>query len=453
MEITGKMKHLLLKTVQDSGILPITSKCNLSCKFCSHKFNPPRMEVYSPGHLSLKLITELLNYLPPSGPIVIGESATRIIEGEPFLHPRIEEILSLLRKRYSDRLIKITTNGSLLTAANIRLLADIKPVELNVSLNCPAPEKRQLLMNDNHPETVFKALNMLSKFDLNFNGSLVAVPHLLDRKQREETIKMLSVAGAKVIRIFLPGFSKYAPREYWNGKPLILFRRIKDWLIELRKKYRTPLVLEPPLVKDLTPEIAGVIINSPADRAGLESGDIISEIDGLSPLSRVQAFNLIRQHSSPVVKINRNSQLRQMVVEKSAGQRSGLVMDYDLSAEEINNIYNYLRYNKGEKVVIITSKAAFDLIKGLINSRQMNLDKKEVQVIPVTNDFFGGTIISAGLLINEDIIKSLEKEDLRAPELLLLPGIIYDIYGNDLTGKGYEVISDYFSIPTQVIAT
>ena len=51
-----KLKFILLKTVQDDGILPITSVCNMACQFCSHRNNPPGLEVYRLGHLDLELI-------------------------------------------------------------------------------------------------------------------------------------------------------------------------------------------------------------------------------------------------------------------------------------------------------------------------------------------------------------------------------------------------------------
>lgn len=142
MEIDTKIKYMLLKTVQDNNILPLTSICNMSCQFCSHKFNPPGLQIYHPGHLNPGLIKELIDYLPAEGPLIIGESATRIIEGEPMSHPHFAEIIKIVRDKYPDKKIKVTTNGSYLKKDMIEFLNNNLPLELNISLNCSGPEER-----------------------------------------------------------------------------------------------------------------------------------------------------------------------------------------------------------------------------------------------------------------------------------------------------------------------
>src|SRR6056297_2859675 len=102
-------KEILFKTVKEDNILPITSICRLNCIFCSHKNNPSQIETYSFGHLELELIKRMVEFLDHSRPVIIGESASKIIEGEPFAHPDIIEILNYLRKRWPDIEIKITT--------------------------------------------------------------------------------------------------------------------------------------------------------------------------------------------------------------------------------------------------------------------------------------------------------------------------------------------------------
>ena len=149
-----KLKFILLKTVQDDGILPITSVCNMACQFCSHRNNPPGLEVYRLGHLDLELIEELLQYLAPEGPVIIGESATRIIEGDPLTHPDFFRIIELLRQKFPRKEIRLTTNGSYLDREMVDFLAGRGPVELNISLNCSSPEERVFLMADRRPEQV-----------------------------------------------------------------------------------------------------------------------------------------------------------------------------------------------------------------------------------------------------------------------------------------------------------
>ncbi len=117
-----KVKYMLLKIVQNNNILPVTSVCNMACKFCSHRNNPSDLDIYSLGHLDLSLIEELLDYLPAEGPVIIGESATRIIEGDPITHPDFKKIINRIRYKYPEKQIKITTNGSNLNHQMVDLL-------------------------------------------------------------------------------------------------------------------------------------------------------------------------------------------------------------------------------------------------------------------------------------------------------------------------------------------
>ncbi|MFO7819200.1 MAG: hypothetical protein R6V17_03080 [Halanaerobacter sp.] len=77
-------EQLAVISAQQDNILPITSVCNLDCKFCSHKGNPPEVKTFASGHRPLKEIRSLIDFLSADRKIIIGESATKIEEGEPF---------------------------------------------------------------------------------------------------------------------------------------------------------------------------------------------------------------------------------------------------------------------------------------------------------------------------------------------------------------------------------
>ena len=67
------------------GILPITSRCNMGCIFCSNAYNPKSCEVFCIPPRPLEDIKDTILWLGGSrGPVVIGESVTRINEGEPL---------------------------------------------------------------------------------------------------------------------------------------------------------------------------------------------------------------------------------------------------------------------------------------------------------------------------------------------------------------------------------
>ena len=434
-----KLYDILRNTVQENNILPITSICNMSCVFCSHRQNPSDIKVYQPGHLDFELIKELVEYLPRSGPVILGESATRIIEGEPFLHPVFEKIIAYLRKKFIHREIRITTSGSLLTSNLISFLENMSPLSLNLSLNCPSPELRAKIMNDSNPEVVFNALPILAESKIRLEGSIVAVPFLPVKKYIKRTLDVMVKGNPATVRIFLPGYTKYSiPKmEYNKGFSLQLFETVNY----LSSKYKFPVLIEPPYLKDLTCKVKGVVSQSPADLSGFKKGDIIITIDKKQPLTRVEAFNILQKSSYCKVSVLRymktgKEKKVKLELKKPPASKSGIVLDYDFPPRVIKKLDEILSINADKKICVITSILAVKLIKFTVNKF---LGYDEVIVLPVKNRYFGGSIGSAGLLIVDDIIYALQKSR-KNFDLILLPGIIFDNYGKDLKGMGVSQI-------------
>jgi molybdenum cofactor biosynthesis enzyme MoaA len=103
--------NLLLEAASKDNILVLTTNCSTACIFCSHNQNPPAVEAYYVNELTGDEIESLMEFLDGSRKIVIGESATRICEGEPFLRTDIINILQKLREKYTNTTIQITTSG------------------------------------------------------------------------------------------------------------------------------------------------------------------------------------------------------------------------------------------------------------------------------------------------------------------------------------------------------
>jgi len=81
--VKGPARAALLYHAARRGILPLTSGCNASCVFWSHRYTPPGVEVLVLGPRPLAEVRARLDWLAGSEKIVIGESVTRIKEGEP----------------------------------------------------------------------------------------------------------------------------------------------------------------------------------------------------------------------------------------------------------------------------------------------------------------------------------------------------------------------------------
>jgi len=439
-----KVKYMILKMVQNNNILPVTSVCNMSCQFCSHRNNPPGLDVYSMGHLDMSIIEELLDYLPAEGPVIIGESATRIIEGDPITHPDFKKIISKIRHKYPLKQIKITTNGSSLSYEMIDFLETNNPVELNISLNCSGPNERVFLMADKNPNRVFASMEILRDSSIKFNGSIVAMPHLTGWPELESTIRLLLKYNPETIRVFMPGFTGLSEDKLKFDIKLMYNKLSK--LVEKFSHIDIPVLLEPPIIDNFKCIVKGVIKDTPAFNAGITKGDIIKRVDKKEVLTRVDGFNKILLASNPTLEYKRGNNVEKVTIEKKKSESSGLIVDYDMDLDLLEKLSGVL-LSKGskKKTAIVTSTLGQGILNSFLayfhNKYNYIFQDREIDLITAKNVFFQGSIMSAGLLTNQDIIKSIKKTG-NNYSLIIVPGIIFDIFGNDLTGKNYKQIEE-----------
>lgn len=437
-------EEILFKSVKEDNILPITSICKLNCIFCSHKNNPPAVETYSFGHLEFELIKTMIEFLNPERPVFIGESASKIIEGEPFVHPDIYLILKYLRRRWPEIEIKITTSGSFLELDQIELLKTFEPLELNISLNAPAPEERVFLMNDTRPENVFKVIPKLKKYNIDFEASIVSMHQLQGFEYLKRTFDFLENYPPKSLRVFIAGFSSYAEKDLIIDQSE--YFKLDEFIAKKKEGYSYPIIIEPQQISSLQAEVNAVMADSAAAAAGLESGDIILKVNQQQVESRVGAFYKIKAAQNPELEFLRQDKKISTFLHKEENQNSGLIMSYDLNLEQKRKLESYAKESEKEQnsnlTVILCSQLAYiflsDFLQSYTNSNQ------NLMLLQTENEFFGGSIIAAGLLTNQDLIKTLNNVDKKI-ERIILPEIIYDYYGNDLLGEHYSQLEAEFT--------
>ncbi|MEW6662328.1 MAG: radical SAM protein [Bacillota bacterium] len=431
-DTTSRINSLIFSSMQIYNVLPITSRCNVSCIFCSHKQNPPGVEVTYLPHRNAEAIIEGLDYLQENRKIVVGESATRIIEGEPFTHPQIFTILTSVRRRFSKTTIQLTTNGTLLDRKAFAKLKDLRPVEINLSLNSCQPAKRQVLMKDRNPETAIALPDLLSDYGIPFHGSIVAMPWITGWEDVRQSILNLTQRGAQTVRVLLPGYTR-------NASPLMRFspetaQELEEMVQGINQASRVPVMLEPFRVVDLAARLEGVIEGSPAARVGLRQGDVITAIDGSPVICRVDAFRRALRGNNPRLQLA--GMKDSVVVEKEAGTTSGLVMGYDLDPAVIEGISKEINRFRAKRVILLCSVLGAPALRLALAKFPF---QEEVRLVETKNHFFGGSIQAAGLLVVEDFSCGLagflrEEPDFR-PDLILLPAIAFDARGRDLTGR------------------
>ncbi len=440
----GYIESIILSGALEGNVLPLTSYCNLGCLFCSHRQNPPGVEALRIAPRSMTEIEKTLSFMDPGRPVVIGESATRIIEGEPFTHPEIIEILHLVRAAFPETMIQITTNGSLLDEKMLELLSRLGKIEICLSLNSCSETGRALLMGDSEPGRAVKSAKIMKELRLPFHGSVVAMPHVVGWPDLENTVKYLCTCGAKTVRVFLPGFTAISvPVLRFKD---ILWEQLNAFISRLRKETSVPLTCEPPLITDLKPEVTGVIAASPAANSGLRSGDVIEAVNGRPVLTRVHAFNLVLEAGTAELTVVRKESQKILRIDKEPGRKSGLVMDYDLDPRLPRDINRMARKYGALKVLLLTSELAYPVLSMAVRK----FCGENVAAATVKNDYFGGSIKSAGLLTVNDFRAALEKyfdeKPGQKPSLVMLPGRAFDRRGRDLKGISDRELQERFKM-------
>lgn len=445
------LRQCLVYSVHNFNILPLTSHCNVNCLFCSHKQNPPGVESHFLSPLTWEEVEDLALCLSPEKKIVIGESATRIMEGEPLTHPRFLEILELLRRKYPATPLQITTNGTLLSSGMVKSLKSLEPIELNLSLNSASPVWRTRLMGDSLAAEALKSLSLMKEAGLNFHGSIVPLPWLTGGEDLAQTVDFLAGGGAQTVRLFIPGFTRWGQKSL--KPPPGWEEALREYFKELRLRTTVPITLEPPGLEDLRAIIGGVISGSKGAKAGLRGGQEITSINGVPPFSRAEAFHSLSSPGKYLIGVRtaKNKAQEILYLELAKGEKSGLVMDYDLVHGIVSQISSALKRNRSSHPLILASQWGEPLLRaGLLKAGQENL---LLRVLPVINGSFGGNIRSAGLLLVKDFSEALKgylKKGGKA-DCVLLPAIAFDHRGRDLWGNSYLELREDFNLDVYLV--
>lgn len=441
-----EIRRLIDHAAAEQNILPLTSRCDARCVFCSHHNNPRDIQVISIGTRTPEEITGTMAHLRPDLPITIGESASSIIEGEPTLHPQFREVITALRSRFPHTPVELTTNGHHLTEELVRLLAELQPVTVNLSLNGGTAESRRILMGDSPEQarTAIDGVALLGRYGVPFSGSLVGMPNLTGFADMERSIRHLADHGAQTVRVFLPGFSQWAREDVFPNADAI-YDQLKSFLHGLSDDIRCPVLLEPSFVKDLTPAVSGVTVGSPAWTAGVRREDVLTRINGTVPRSRVEAFALLHAPREVTVSLRRgDASFEAAWVNGPLG--SGVTMEYDFDLNHAACIRSVIDGAPGF-VLALTSEFGHDVLVAALDA--VGTDRSRYAAVAVKNRTFGGTIRAAGLLCCSDYQAAFEAycAEHSRPAGVILPAISFNSLGRDLKGVSLAELRTALALP------
>ncbi|MGM0607319.1 MAG: DUF512 domain-containing protein [Candidatus Muiribacteriota bacterium] len=389
-------------------ILPVTSKCNLNCIFCSHKGNPPSINIryLKKNYNPLEKASKIFN-----SNVIIGESASKIVEGEPFIFKHIFELIKILIQNSNK--VEITTSASLLSQEKIIKLSEFKDyIYLNISVNSTNQKLRKKIMGEKNLLNIKYTLKKLDEYNIKYCTSLVALNLKDNYDYIFNSLCFLKETQSEFTKIFIPGFTKIFSPEIMR----VNVEKLKEKILPLRKKL--PLIIEPQKIPPAV-LVEGIIKNTPAFRAGLEFGDEILKINNEQVFSKSETIKKINCFQNPEIEWRRGEKKKIKKIFKQKGESSGILCIQDIDKNKFDSIKNGLNKNNG----LILSEFNYDFFKSKL---------KKQNLIKVKNSFFGGNIQCNGLLTVSDIQKSLRKGQFN--NVLLNPNFLDENF-EDITGQ------------------
>ncbi len=476
MQNKTDITNYILYSEAEQNVLPLSSLCHNGCVFCSHKNISKTDYLYKfyDYKRDLSEIIEHIDFLDPSKKVYIGESATKIFEGEPFLFKGIIEVLKAVRKHVKKPAICITTCGGYITRDFFDIIEQIAPVEINFSLNSYNAQTRDKIVLDNKTAETFNNLHKLSliKYGVKLSVSLMALNEKLTPAGLllEDCTRLRTLDNISIIKIFLPRFSEKQFQGFYNN-----YDEFSDYCEVIKSAFggincrpgSAPVILEP-----LPPDFDGgeTLIHSiiPASKAAalnLKSKDKIKAVNGTAPLCKTHAYQMI-------VSSKKNPELTVELFDESAHRHDGryvsisfpdfngakdgaggIVFTADMPPEVIGRLIKIdgRLANGGPAGIIATTELSYDYINNIL--AKFNIFK--LRAAAFKSRLFGGNIDCAGLLTLNDISEEIRSEEFikcygRDFKTIVLSSLMFDHLNYDLNGEnlfefealgGYELIS------------
>lgn len=181
--------------------------CNAACDFCPY----PTLERKG-ERMSDAMIEKIIRDLGDIPPHVTFQLAPYKVS-DPFLEPRLFDVLHLVNARLPNAMISIITNGAALTERNISALCAVKNLlYLSISVNYDNAEEYEAVMKMPFERTL-RRLDLLHQ---KYEGGEVPVPVRLTRVSDNKLSDSLFIQWVKSS---YPAFSaRIAPRNDWLGQ-------------------------------------------------------------------------------------------------------------------------------------------------------------------------------------------------------------------------------------------
>ncbi len=450
---------------------PLGRRCNLDCKFCYLKGNPPDIAIAKyHDHISDEEMDTLLRYYNPKKNYELFRNVFEV--KEILCHPKVFLYLSKIRRK-TKKPIFIVTNGTTLNEKNVAALAKLRPIFIVTSLNSRNICLRSRLMKDDRARIAIEAPKLLKKYKVPFGVSIT--PWLqINEDDLKRTMIYADRSFASFIRVILPGYTKFVSK-----KPLFktheLWRSIVGIIKEMRPQLRTPLFCVPSVyeVDHLNgcknqAVILGCIRNSPSNLCGVKAEDVIVKINKWKVANRYEAKMLlyaIKNDDFCRITVKRGEHLLDMVLKarehdypyyKDANTfyefPFGIVMPMGFDHNILKEVISLVKKHKAKNVAILASELIAPILKAEI--KKLNLKSRiskgfqaKINVLLVKNHYLGGNMMIGDMLVAEDFIKTIRAANRRHRnkyDLFILSSSSFDLLSNwrmDIKGDSISSIA------------
>lgn len=248
----------------NSFIFGITNRCNLRCSSC---YNSYQWEL--DNELSIEEMKRMVDEVIPF--LSYGFS---ISGGEPFCRKaELFELLEYVSLKAPNLNIGIVTNGTLITEDDVKRLAEVKNLTVQVSLDGITKEAHEFNRGKNTFEKVITSLKELRRYDVNvLLGVLLTEKSIKEVKDVLDFAIELGISNVRFIEMFWQGLSRSKAMK----RPLSyeLFPILRS-LLKNDEKYKTVLQ------QDTTKIIFDSLIN-PVKRkcCGIDNRTVYIDSDG-----------------------------------------------------------------------------------------------------------------------------------------------------------------------------
>jgi hypothetical protein len=473
----------------------LSSACNFDCEFCYEKGNPPDFPIQNiPRMTSLQeIVTRLRNYDPRTGK---GIFAVRTAINEPFANRNALRCLQLMRTAAPHELISFVTNGAYLDEATVTAVAELHPVFLNLSIYSTDPEVRRKTIRDFRGDHSVRAADLLCRYEVPYMANLVMWPSI-PFADMQRTVAFMAERLATMIRICLGGYSRYLPGEFIRFQAEEYWPAVVEEVERIQDKHRIPVLIEPSCYvrRDTEAYVDGVLRDSPAERAGIRRGDLITRVNGAPIQSRMQLNAVLARAAGPEgvhfwspQELVRDEDMPgkrtdAIAIDFSRGQSRhsvklrrydpeamktypycrvahfhdfafGLVLTQTLRYSSLLKAREIILKRNARRVLLISSQMIRPVL-GYMLSRSNAFSGMDVDIRVAGNRFFGGTINVGDLLVAQDFIDEIRDYEVEHGklDLVLIPASPFasSPWGRDLAGHPWTEIERRTGVPVELV--